>query len=480
MVEWRLRFLDDPDFNPKQLVDFSKLKKDTLFFHPGRGWGKNVTGVNWLAWELCRRSTFGHVIAPTHNDLRYVIFEGESGILRWVPSILVRHYNSSDMVMEFYNGSVLRGFSAEKPERLRGPQCELLWEDEIAAWLRMRETHEQAIFGLRLGARPLHLITSTPQPKELIRELMADPSIIKVGGHQRENKHLPPRYLEKMQRLAGTRLGRQELAGELIDAEELGVVQRSQWKRFPHDKPLPAFETVIMSLDTALGEENVDVKKQKTDYTACTVWGCWRERPKNVQDLPERLDDLLVIPQQQSKILLLDAWAERLGFPDLIKRIKREKEQRYGNDTTVFRPALGDFMPTGMGRKPDLILIEDKNSGISARQQLRSENIPVQPYDPADQNKYLRLNLCAPMFVGGFVHAVASEHRPNEFKSWAEPVIAQMCSYSGEGSLEHDDLMDSATQALLWLQRNWLRLAPPVHTRRGIIRTPVGENPYLQ
>jgi len=479
LVEWRLRFLDAA--RPKQVIDFSADPRNTIFAHPGRGWGKNVTGVNWICWDLACEPMFGHVIAPTHNDLRFVIFEGESGIMRWVPPVLIKHYNSSDMVLEFYNGSILRGFSAEKPERLRGPQCARLWSDELAAWLRMRETYDQALLGLRLGKRSMHLITSTPQPKELIRELINDPNVIKIAGHQRENRaNLSASYLERNARLEGTRLGRQELAGTLLDAEELGVVRRSQWGRWPHDKPMPAFEIIVMSLDTAMSEDNIDVKKQKTDYTACTVWGGFRDKPKLDEKRERDLDKPPVVSSAKSraKILLLDAWQERLGFPDLIARITKEKDRRYGDDTTILRPVYGDYMPTGMGRKPDIIIIEDKNSGRSARQQLRVENIPVVPYNPCD-DKYMRLNLVAPLFTEGYVYAVTSETRPGEFKNWAEQVvISQVCSYSGEGSLEHDDGLDSATQALLWLERNWLRLEPPVYQRRGITRTPEGQNPY--
>src|SRR5213078_4954321 len=80
-------------------------------------------------------------------------------------------------------------------------------------------------------------------------------------------------------RLEGTRLGRQELAGELLDAEELGVVKRSQWKPWDPKQRLPPFEIIVMSLDTAMTEENVDVKTQHSDYTACSVWGGFREAP---------------------------------------------------------------------------------------------------------------------------------------------------------------------------------------------------------
>lgn len=466
-LNWRSRWLQTA--RQKQVIDFSVLQKNTVFAHPGRGWGKTLVLANWISWELCNDSgSFGHLICATHNDVRYVAFEGESGILRQVPEILIKAYNKTDAIIEFYNGSILRGFSAEEPERLRGPQCKYLGCDELAAWIRDRETLEQARFGHRLGTRSTCVITSTPKPKELIRELFADDSIIKIGGHMEENTaNLAPSYIEQMNRLKETRLGRQELAGELLDAEELGIIKRSQWKLWPNDEPLPAFEIIVMSLDTALSEESVDVKKNRTDFTACTVWGGFRLEDKAGKKIP--------------KIILLDAWQERLGFPELLTRVKEDKEKHYGEDaiSPQIIPLFGGRRQFGQGKKADIILIEDKNSGISLRQMLRRDGIPVVPYNPGRADKFLRLNLTAPIFVGGFVYAVQSKIKPTEFRAWAEPVIAQFCSYSGERSIEHDDLLDSGTQALLWLQRNWLGVvmpsfekAPPKYNTRP------GQNPY--
>jgi phage terminase large subunit-like protein len=524
-IEWRTRWLAEA--RPKQIVDFNIEKDyDTIFVHAGRGFGKTRVLSEWIAWELCNDpGSFGHYIGPTHNDVRYVAFEGESGLLRKVPSCLIKYYNKTDSILEFYNGSVLRGFSAEEPERLRGPQCKYLAADEVAAWLDPGPTWEQAKFGHRLGKRTTCVIASTPKPKELIKQFFNDKTIKKIGGHTRENQeNLSATFIKQMSVLEGTRLGRQELAGELLDAEELGIIKRSQWQKWPHDEPLPDFEILIMSLDTALSEDSVDVKKdpdgKRTDYTACSVWGGWREPlSKELRDDIDARKDISYTEKQKlkkgtPKILLVDAWQERLGFPELKDRVKKEKEQRYGLDALVpkITPLFGSRRLYGQGRKPDLILIEDKNSGISLRQQLRREGIPVTPYNPGRADKLMRLNLVAPVFVAKYVHAPLSAvrmceqceyswaHRKEEtficpsclhkqtteqvtkstsnFSSWAEPLISQMCAYAGEYSIEHDDLMDSATQALIWLQRNWLYM--PVYQEKyaGQVRTKRGGNPY--
>lgn len=474
LIEWRTRWLKRA--RPKQIVDFTKLAQDTIFFHCGRGWGKTELLCQWIAYELCSHpNSFGHLIAPTHNDIRYVSFEGPSGILQIVPEILIKGYNKTDALIEFYNGSILRGFSSEEPERLRGPQCGYMGMDEIAAWQKDRETFEQAKFGHRLGQRTTCVIASTPKPKELIRELFHDRSIRKIGGTMEENRdNLSPNFIKQMNSLKGTRLGRQELAGELLDQEELGVIRRSQWKKFPAGAPLPDFEIVVMSLDTALSEESVDLKKQKHDYTGCTVWGGWREDTKQVK----YSDDGSEVVKREPKIMLIDAWQERLGFPDLVSRVKKEKERQYGNGMMSPKvvPMYGPKHIWGAGRKVDLILIEDINSGKSLRQQLRREGVPVVPYNPGKADKLLRLNIASAAFVAGYIWAIGHELKVNEFSAEAEPVIAQMCSYAGDASLEHDDLMDSGTQALIWLMRNWLQL--PIYQPYTPARQRVWKNPY--
>lgn len=501
-LEWRSRWLAEA--RPKQIIDFSILEEDTVFIHSGRGFGKTRTLAEWISWELCNRpGAFGHLIAPTHNDIRYVDFEGESGIINIVPEMLIHDYNKTDAVITFYNGAILRGFTAEEPERLRGPQCQFLALDEIATWGRDEETYRQARFGHRLGRRSTCLIVSTPKPRDLVKKLFQNKRIKKIGGSMRENEaNLSANFIEEMEQLAGTRLGRQELAGELLDAEEVGVIKRSQWRMWPNTKPLPEFEIIIASIDSAFTEESIDFKKRgaseeeradSADFTACSVWGGVRE-PLNKEEI-EQVNLLYgkdesvvrrVISRGKPKIILLDCWAERLGFPDLVTKLTKLRDARFGQDEVVpeIKPLFGSKRLMGQGRKPDLILIEDKGSGISLRQTLRRFAIPVVPYNPKRADKLLRLNLCSPLFVSGYVYAPQTGLKdewgetPQEFKVWAEPLIGQICSYIGEGSINHDDLMDSSTQALLWLSRNWLAMNATNDKSSDNVRYMKNTNPY--
>lgn len=150
--------------------------------------------------------------------------------------------------------------------------------------------------------------------------------------------------------------------------------------------------------------------------------------------------------------MLLDAWEDHLGFPALIRRVKEERLMTYGDsEEPLIRPALIDKLqrPRHQGRPPDLILIEEKGSGISLIQSLAVESILAETYNPHGQDKLSRLHTASPMFSHGRVWAIESRIAKGEPRTWAEPVIAQFCTYVGEGSLEHDDLLDTGTQALI-------------------------------
>ncbi len=152
--------------------------------------------------------------------------------------------------------------------------------------------------------------------------------------------------------------------------------------------------------------------------------------------------------------MLLDCWDEHLGLPDLIARVKKESRYHYGagsrtaGEGTYLRPLK--VLP-GVGRKPDLIIIEDKGSGISLRQSLERENILTWPYNPGQADKLTRLHGVTPMFAHGRVWCIESESIPGNPKSWAEGLMTQVCTYVGPGSVDHDDYVDSTSQALRYI-----------------------------
>jgi phage terminase large subunit-like protein len=162
------------------------------------------------------------LVGPTALDARAVMVEGESGLLSVGPPHQRPEYEPSLHRLTWNNGAIATVFSADEPNRLRGPQHDLAWCDELAAW-RYPQAWDMLMFGLRLvgpgGADPCAVVTTTPRPIKLIRELLADPKVAVTRGRTVENaKHLAPAFLDQIvRRYEGTRLGRQELDGEILD-----------------------------------------------------------------------------------------------------------------------------------------------------------------------------------------------------------------------------------------------------------------------
>ena len=435
-VDWQTRWLDTA--RPNQVVERGNWSE--CGFLAGRGFGKTRVGAEWIASAAFEDpSGFDScVIAPTYGDVKFTCFEGESGILSVLPPELLVEYNKTDLMIRMRNIaggiSVIRGFTAEKPERLRGPQHCRGWFDELAAWQYDEDTWDMAMFGMRLGHNPQVLWTTTPKPKELIRKLSApQEGRIIVRGSTFDNKaNLPDTFFKQLEQYEGTTIGRQELYGELIDPEESGIVKRSDFRLWPAKRALPAFDYIIMSLDTAFTEATYDKKKGDPDSTACVVVGSFHDKEGN------------------SHLMVLDCWSERLGMPDLIKRVKRELNTPYGGDESeaMIKPMFGSSKPLGAGRKPDILLIEDKGSGISLRQMLEREGISAYAYNPGRADKLARLHMVSHIFARKRVWLPESEKYPGRPRNWIEPMLAQLCAFTGPGSIKHDDYVDAMTQVI--------------------------------
>ena len=197
---------------------FESLEKTIWGIRSGRGFGKTLAAANWLGAEAWKVPGHYAVIAPTHDDVRYTCFEGPTGLYSCIPPPLIATRNSSLPLMSLVNGSVLRGFSGDTPERLRGPQHHKVWCDEIASWKYPQDAWDNLMFGLRLGDSPQVLWTGTPKPTPFIRKLVDDPKGVVVVGSTYENEeNLTPIFYENVAKYEGTKIGRQELYGEVLD-----------------------------------------------------------------------------------------------------------------------------------------------------------------------------------------------------------------------------------------------------------------------
>ncbi|MDX2027688.1 MAG: terminase family protein [Alphaproteobacteria bacterium] len=261
----------------------------------GRGWGKTRTGAEDIAhYALWNPGSRIGVIAPTYADARDICVEGESGLLKTIPPGCVVKWNRSMGEMWLFNDSRIKLFSADQPERLRGPQHHRVWCDELGAWPG-REAFDQLWFGLRLGSDPRVIITTTPRNTDVIRDLFRRKSrdVYLTHGRTSDNaEHLSPRVLEQLQdRYGGTRLGRQELDAELLEDTEGAL-----WKRAPIDacrvQSVPELKRVIIAIDPALSS------REGADETGIIA-------------AARGTDGLLYVLADWSGRYAPDAWAER-------------------------------------------------------------------------------------------------------------------------------------------------------------------------
>ena len=191
----------------------------------GRGWGKTRTGAQDIAvYALRNPNTISAVVAPTAGDLRRVCFGGPSGLTSIIPKecyssdSTLKGYSSSMSEIRLFNGSKIVGYAASEPERLRGPQFHRAWCDEVAAW-RYPEAFDQLMFGLRLGNNPQCLITTTPKPTKIIKDLVTRDDVVVTSGSTFENEdNLAESALTMLRdKYEGTTLGRQELFAEILE-----------------------------------------------------------------------------------------------------------------------------------------------------------------------------------------------------------------------------------------------------------------------
>lgn len=192
----------------------------------GRGAGKTRAGAEWiraraLGHGWCEPGYAGRIalVGETYADVREVMVEGVSGLLAVHPKAERPHWTPTRRRLEWPNGAVAQAFSAEDPEALRGPQFDIAWCDELAKWTYAEETFDMLQFGLRLGQRPRQLVTTTPKPVPLLKRLMKQAGTAITHAPTKANAlFLAPGFLETVVgRYGGTRLGRQELNGELIE-----------------------------------------------------------------------------------------------------------------------------------------------------------------------------------------------------------------------------------------------------------------------
>lgn len=205
---------------------------DTWLILAGRGFGKTRTGAEWSVRQARVRER-GALVGPTAADTRDILVEGESGILACAPASFRPIYEPSKRKLTFPNGSIAMLYSADEPDRLRGPQHHWGWADEMASWRRLQYAWDMLQMGMRLGDHPQTCVTTTPRPLPLIKALVKDPLAYVVRGSTYDNlSNLAPTFQRAVvARYEGTTLGRQELDAEILDDMPGALLRREVIER---------------------------------------------------------------------------------------------------------------------------------------------------------------------------------------------------------------------------------------------------------
>lgn len=235
----------------------------------GRGFGKTRTGAEIVrGWAESGRYSHIALVAPTAGDIRRVMVEGESGILAISPPWFKPQWLPTRNKLVWPNGATASAYSADEPERLRGPQQAAAWCDEMVAWRYQQAAWDMLMFGLRLGDDPRVVITTTPKPQKLLKEIMREPGTVVTRGSTYENRgNLAPGFFaDIIKKYEGTRLGRQELLAEILEDVEgalWSLVRLDANRRSEH----PDLYRVVVGVDPAGGH------RKDSDETGIIVAG---------------------------------------------------------------------------------------------------------------------------------------------------------------------------------------------------------------
>lgn len=277
-LRYNYRFWARPEQIPPQEGDWN-----VFLALAGRGWGKTWAGAQWCREQVKRGKRRIMAVAPTNADLERVMVKGESGFLAicWAGDKTYKgvhmgypEWSPTKRTLTWANGATVTFYSSEEPERLRGPQGDAAWLDELCAWNKDRETYDMLQFCLRLGKHPRIFITTTPKPTKLLRDIVKNPKTVVVRGSTFDNAaNLADTYIDAVKaQYEGTRLGRQELYAEVLDESAGALWNRTMLEQCEVDvaDPVEFAQTlarVVVSLDPAVSSN------AESDMTGLVVAG---------------------------------------------------------------------------------------------------------------------------------------------------------------------------------------------------------------
>ena len=305
----------------------------------GRGAGKTRAGSEWVrrmvegptaaAPGKCHRVA---LVGETFDQVREVMVFGESGILACSPPDRMPVWEATRRRLVWPNGAVAQIFSAHDPESLRGPQFDCAWVDELAKWRKASDTWDMLQFGLRLGDQPRQVVTTTPRNVGVLRDILRNGSTTVTHAPTEANRaHLAASFLSEVRaRYAGTRLGRQELDGLLVDEAEGAL-----WTAITLDRArlreLPALTRVVVAVDPPVTGHG------GSDDCGIVVAGVVAEGP----------------PQDWRAVVIEDA-SVSAASPDRWARAALAAAERHGAEHVLVRGGLGHGEPPLVGFRQDV------------------------------------------------------------------------------------------------------------------------------
>ena len=374
----------------------------------GRGWGKTKTGANWvLEMALSKPGIHVGICAPTYEAVRSICIEGESGLIAEARrnNVAIEDYNKNRQEITLANGSKIRGFSAEKPDSIRGENLSYCWFDELAMIRYFQFYHEGLMPALRRGEHPRMVITTTPKRIRLLRDLLTDAEneaetgVHLTKGHSSENRHFAKRQREALERkYQGTYMLKQELEGELVgevDGALFPLEMFNEFRVFPDKDELPQWRRVVVALDPAT------TSSDSSDESGICV-------------AAEGAD---------GDFYVLEDCSGRYG-PDQQMRVVAEAYYRHSADCVV-----GEVNMTGDYMRALLNTVDP--------------NIPLRNVHGM-KGKVARAQGPSSLFMQGRVHMVG-----DNFQKMEEQLSAM--TESDDRSRMHDDRADAAIWALLHL-----------------------------
>lgn len=243
----------------------------------GRAWGKTRTGSEWIR----QRAYDGHgpiaIVGKTAADCRDIMILGPAGIMACSPPWFKPQWEPSKRRVTWPNGVYATTFGGDEPDQLRGPAHASGWLDELAKWSQADEAFSNFEMGLRVGNEPRAIITTTPRPIRIMRQLLSDPHVYVQRGHSYENRaNLPPDFIERVEkRYAGTRLGRQELGGEMLDDTPGALWNLGKMIDPYRVKPsdVPTLRQIVIGVDPSATDYNPDDEDRRGSECGIIVAG---------------------------------------------------------------------------------------------------------------------------------------------------------------------------------------------------------------